>query len=628
MPGAMAEDKYGRLFVFGDSYADLTLSDKPATNPLAPLLPDGTPLSLPVWRVYPASLKDALGIPQVFDYAVGGATVREGGSAVVPPNLNLPDQVDGFRLLEGQTFAPRDLVTLSIGGNDFLQLFAGSGQTPEAFGKGTADAVGAEIGKLVGAGARTFVIAGFSGMSNLGQNIIPDGATELAADAYASAYFSGLQANLLPHAQNGVRFFLLDVFALGTRAAADPRYGFTTTGTDAKGNKESRCPSPAACPVNHPDNPVGPKFVLGPDGLHLTSDGFKLVADYMANIVMAPDTIAVQPGIVMTTTGGFAQSLQSRLDGTHQARAIAGLGSAYAGDGPMGLGATSKARAPEAAAASRFTSFAMGTFLGGNRSESADAVGYDYDSTSGTAGIEYAISRNLILGLAANYTTLSADLRNDANVDLDTIQGAAYLSYATRQLFADALVAYGSHDVGLDRPGVLPGDTIRSSTDASAVALAARAGYLFDFGSLRAGPVAGVTYIHSRVGGYTETGDELLTFQVSSQTLESITGNLGIRFLAPFQTSSGSLVIPHLNVLLEHQFGDHTQSLTTTLVQAPLLPIPTTLPAFESRTYGRVEGGVTFQLGPDLSATVNAGSTFARDEGQDYRVSAGLNYRF
>ena len=268
----------------------------------------------------------------------------------------------------------------------------------------------------------------------------------------------------------------------------------------------------------------------------------------------------------------------------------------------------------------------MGTFLGGSRSNSADAVGYDYDSVSGTAGIEYSINRNLIFGVAANYTTLSADLRDDANVDLDAIQGAAYLSYATRQLFADALVAYGSHDIDLNRPGVI--DTIRSSTDASSLALAARAGYLFDFGSLRAGPVAGLTYIHSRVGGYTEKGDELLTFQVSSQTLESITGNLGIRFLAPFQTSGGSLVIPHLNILLEHQFGDHAQTLTTTLTQAPLLPIPTTLPAFDSRTYGRIEGGVTFQLGSDLSATVNAGSTFARDDGQDYRVSAGLNYRF
>jgi outer membrane autotransporter protein len=336
----------------------------------------------------------------------------------------------------------------------------------------------------------------------------------------------------------------------------------------------------------------------------------------------------VQPGIVMTTTGGFAQSLLTRLAGTHEARAVADLGPAAAADAPMGLGASDKARAPQGGSSGRFTSFAMGTFLGGNRSESADAPGYDYDATSGTAGIEYSISRNLIMGVALNYTNLSADLRTGANVDLDAIQGSAYLSYATRQMFADALVAYGSHDINLNRPGAVDFLPIHSSTDASALALAARAGYLFDLGSLRAGPVAGLTYIHSRVGGYTETGDDLATFQVSSQTLDSVTGNMGLRFLAPFKTSGGSLVVPHLDILLEHQFGDHTQTLTTTLVQAPLLPIPTTLPAFNDRTYGRIEGGVTLQLTPDLSASVNAGTTFARDDGQDYRVSAGLNYRF
>ena len=77
LSGAVAEEKYGRLFVFGDSYADLTLSDKPASNPLAQpfgTLPPGVGLSL--WRVYPVPLAANLGIPhsQIQDIAVGGAT--------------------------------------------------------------------------------------------------------------------------------------------------------------------------------------------------------------------------------------------------------------------------------------------------------------------------------------------------------------------------------------------------------------------------------------------------------------------------------------------------------------------------------------------------------------------------
>jgi outer membrane lipase/esterase len=645
--GAAAEEKYQRLFVFGDSYADLTLSDKPALNALAqpnplvipplPPLPPGVGLSF--WRVYPVPFAEKLGIPhsQIQDIAVGGATASAFGTPdanIVPAEIapgNLSDQVRGF-LAGNPTFGSRDLVTVSIGGNDgigFLRTVGNDVNGASAFGGVVATLTTAEIQKLTASGARNFAIAAFSGMSGL--QIADVKNNPEAADAFGSAYFAGLQANLQGEAKKGIRIFMLDLHRLGEKVEANPSlYGLERNPAQSD---RSQCSAgllpPPLGAVCHPLEKN--KYFLGPDGLHLTDAGFAIAAAYMANQQMAPDIIAVQPGIVMTTMGGFTQSLLARLEGTHQARADLGLGpssATYAPDAPSGLGGPRQAYTSDAATSGRFTSYAMGTFLGGNRSDSADLAGYDYDSTSGTAGIEYSVSRNLILGLALNYTTLSADLSQGANADLDAVQGAAYLSYATRQFFAEALAAYGSHDIGLNRPGVIPGDTIRSSTDASSFALAARTGYLFDFGRLRAGPVAGLTYIHSRVGGYTEQGDDLLTFNVSSQTFDSLAANMGIRFLAPFRTSGGNIVIPHLNVLLEHQFGDHTRTLTTSLAQAPLLPIPTTLPNFEDRTYGRIEGGVTFQLGPDLSATVTAGSTFARDDGQDYRVSAGLNYRF
>jgi uncharacterized protein YhjY with autotransporter beta-barrel domain len=58
------------------------------------------------------------------------------------------------------------------------------------------------------------------------------------------------------------------------------------------------------------------------------------------------------------------------------------------------------------------------------------------------------------------------------------------------------------------------------------------------------------------------------------------------------------------------------------------VPVLAPIPNFDTRTYGKVDGGITFGLGPNVSATVNAASTFARDEGNDYRISAGFNYRF
>jgi outer membrane autotransporter protein len=344
---------------------------------------------------------------------------------------------------------------------------------------------------------------------------------------------------------------------------------------------------------------------------------------------LAPLALAVQAGTAVVATGSFTGSIFARLDGIHQQGALLGavagdLASA-GGDGMMALGYRSKAREKQSPAVPQFTSYAMGTFAGGNRPESATMAGFNYEAASGTAGFEYSVSRNFIVGFAANYTSTRGDVNTGASVDVDAVQAAAYASYATRHWFADVLAAYGHHDLDLARPGV--NDVIRGSTDANAVALAARGGYLFDFGRLRAGPIAGLTYIHSKVGGYTEQGDPQLTLNVSAMTVDALTGNLGIRFLAPFEYG-GRFFVPYLNVTVEHQFGDNTQTLSASLTQAPLAPVLTPVPSFDTRTYGKIDGGLTIQLGPQTAATISASSTFAREDGVDYRVSAGLNYRF
>jgi hypothetical protein len=38
--------------------------------------------------------------------------------------------------------------------------------------------------------------------------------------------------------------------------------------------------------------------------------------------------------------------------------------------------------------------------------------------------------------------------------------------------------------------------------------------------------------------------------------------------------------------------------------------------------------GLTIELAPEASVSLSGASTFARYDGQDYRLSAGLSYRF
>jgi outer membrane lipase/esterase len=359
-----------------------------------------------------------------------------------------------------------------------------------------------------------------------------------------------------------------------------------------------------------------------------TDTGGAFNPDVCRNLETAPKIIAVVPGIAVVAAGAFTGAIASRLDSARGHAGASGtvMSSTTPPDGLMGLGAGGKTGTPPPTPSSPLTVYAIGTFLGGSRADTPGQFGFGYEASSATVGIEYSVSRNLILGIAANFAGTNADVTGGAKADVSGIQGAVYLSYATRQWFLDLLAAYGSHDLDLARPGIV--DPVLGSTSASAFALAARAGYLFDFGGLRAGPIAGLTYAHSRVDGYTETGDQNLTLTVSALTLDSLTGSVGIRFLAPFR-AGGKLVVPYLNVTLEHRFGDLDGVLSASLTAAPALPpILSPFAAFDARDFGKIEGGLTLELGPELSASISGASTFARDESHDYRISAGLNYRF
>jgi uncharacterized protein YhjY with autotransporter beta-barrel domain len=357
------------------------------------------------------------------------------------------------------------------------------------------------------------------------------------------------------------------------------------------------------------------------------------------NREMAFKTMGVQSGMMMPGVMGLTGDVMGRLDsgrGTGLGPPSSGpTGLVAIGGGPpagmmaLGAGTGSGAPAGPPGPASPVTVYALGSFLGGTSPDMPSMAGYQYDATAATFGIEYSVNRNLILGLAGNTTMLGSDISTGATLDIGTTQGAAYLSYATRQVFLDVLAGYGTSGLDMMRPDTSLGmaQVVRSSTDADALSAVIRAGYLFDLGKVRVGPIGGLTYVHGHIDGYTERGDPALVYTVAAQSFDVTISSAGLRFLAPFQTG-GHLVIPYLNVTWEHHFGDPVQTIGANLVQAPATPISIAFPAFDARDLGKAEAGVTVELTPAASIVVSGASTFANDDARDFRISAGLNYRF
>ena len=233
----------GRIVAFGDSYADIG-------NAFA--LGYANPQALAVYPTgrfsggsnYVDTLTSLLQVQQQ-NFAIGGAF---GGSnngtlcfdAVYGAPLcgkGLQYEIDQFLNVGTQssvfpnatpTFGPSDLLTVNIGANDarFYQQAGGTLAAAPAAGTAAATATGAQLDRLVAAGAQTIsYTAGDAGR-------LPEilGSPNLAAirTAYSTAFNTQMQTKLAGYAANGVIVHYLDLNIIGSNVAANPTaYGIT-----------------------------------------------------------------------------------------------------------------------------------------------------------------------------------------------------------------------------------------------------------------------------------------------------------------------------------------------------------------------------------------------------------------
>ncbi|UZE49513.1 autotransporter outer membrane beta-barrel domain-containing protein [Rhodopseudomonas sp. P2A-2r] len=355
------------------------------------------------------------------------------------------------------------------------------------------------------------------------------------------------------------------------------------------------------------------------NSVHPTGAAMALIATYMANQIDAPTTVVPQGAITASLAAGFAGSVFGRLDASRTSQPF-GIGNAMA----MAYAGPTKAPSP-LKPEDRWSVYSDFSYASGSLDRQFFNAGYDYHAPGGTFGIEYRYDSRWRLGFALGYSEPDVTLGvQNAHDHVKSYQFAGYGSFTDANWFVDALAAYGRHDFALDRQGVI--DVIHGSTSADTFTTAARAGYLVNAGAVRVGPIAGFSYTHGVIGGYTESGDVLLTMMVDRQTINALTANAGLQLRLPFVTGM-VLYSPFINLTAEQDFAGSGRNVTTTLVTAPLLPILTPVSA-QDRTYGRVAAGIGAGIAGNINATLTITSTFARAGGNDFAVSSGIRAAF
>ena len=577
-------------------------------------------------------LPGLVGAPYVAanQFAIGSSTsAREPANAFVSPNFayGFLDQVDQAVAQVGR-FSSRDVLNIWAGYNDLSGIPA-AGAAPQSVRLAGVNTIIANtvsgIETLASAGARNFVVFNqktdrydtltYAGMA------IPFGNRDLA-----SAVNAQLPGALTPLSAAGLNVHLFDVDALITRLRANPTaYGY---GPDAN----TPCAMVPNCRANGTLNGGAiENQYISPDGIHNTGRTNQYIAAFVANQLNAPLTIGPQGDLGQSAGLAFSSTLIDFLSAERRRNMAMSVPVTYTADLP---GRTVPPVTVPVQVGSPLSLFALGTYLNVDRTaqnqKGGGSTGNTFSADFGgvTAGLLYQATPNLVLGAAFNYLNTSVDLRGPTNgrIDMDSFQGAGFASLSFPNFFADVVGTYGHNNYTLDRPGVM-NDRLTASPSGDVFTVAARTGYLFDFGTFKAGPVGEMAYANVSVDAYRERGDALLTIGTRQQNLEGLTagGGIQIRTTLPI---FGGLASPFLNVTAQHDFLDGVRTVTSFQTYAPTLLIRTQTGRRSDDVYGRVAGGLDLDFGNGLSGVLTGSTSFARSGGDDHTVSVGLRYRF
>jgi uncharacterized protein YhjY with autotransporter beta-barrel domain/phospholipase/lecithinase/hemolysin len=575
-----------RIIVFGDSYAD-------TGNALR--LAGIDPLTTQVYTTgrfsggtnYVDTLSNILQVPQ-FNFAIGGARTDNNNQSAGLPGLTTEVQLFnagggtlGFPVVN-TTLTRNDLVAVSIGGND-ARFYQQNGGTVAGAPAAAAIAVAntqQNLNVVMAHGTPTIsFLAGNTAL--LPEVQVQSNPAQVAAvrQAYSDAYNSGVQSVLAGYAQQGSIVHYLDLTAVLNNVQANPTAFGITNGLVCPA-----FPNPT-CVVDSSG------YLFYGDLLHLTSDGFAILGQYIAVQLDAPLTLQAPSDLGLDTARQWGRTLSSRGD-------LYGRGVV-----PDGL---------------RF--YVVGDAFSRNVPRSDENNDFDIRGTGASVGAEYGMAGGVI-GIAGNYTRPRAEFGNEsARVSGRTWQIGAYGSIDMNGLFGQAYLGYGHDRNRIRRAGVVDG--MSASASGNHWSAGAKGGYLMSFLGMQAGPVVALDYARAKVDGYTESGDPALTLIVGSQSLKALTGQAGIEARADV-----SGFHPFVDLTAEHEFnGDH-RLITFAQTSAPVI-VNSWSVTRDKETYGRIAGGASADIGSGISIDAYGTTTLGRDHGQELGGQLGVKARF
>jgi outer membrane autotransporter protein len=298
---------------------------------------------------------------------------------------------------------------------------------------------------------------------------------------------------------------------------------------------------------------------------------------------------------------------------------------AYNGAGLPGLlHIKKKSPAPE----HRWGLFADGGAAFGAQQSTVNQTGYDFTLAGCTAGGDYRLTDQLLLGLATGYSHTAAGFHGSGGtVNAHTWPLNAYAAYLPGFLYAYGSLGYALNLFHLERNLNFGGlsRTASSATTGHQFNAYGEAGYDLRIWRYILTPAATLAYSRIWVDPFTEEGAGAFNLQVGPQNVASLQTGVGGRLTLPLQVA-GVKVVPQASAFYQHEFANGSRGLDASLSQAgSTFAFRTDSP---QRDFAVLGAAVAAELTPNLWARVNYSAEVGRGNYTAHYLQAGLRYEF
>lgn len=213
--------------------------------------------------------------------------------------------------------------------------------------------------------------------------------------------------------------------------------------------------------------------------------------------------------------------------------------------------------------------FLTGSVAFGDKDATGSVEGFDFVLPGVTAGVDYKVSDNLVVGGAFGFAHSDVDFDttpqspSGQSLDSNSYSLSVFGSYFIgEKFFVDGIgtIGYTGYDstrriVILSRnPQVAPDERIAEGDfDALQYSIAANVGYQYTIGGVDLLPVARIRYLAADIDGFTEAGAGGMNLQYDDQDVDSLTTRVGLQASYAVDTPVG-VVVPYVRGEYVHEF--------------------------------------------------------------------------